>query len=267
MTLRASTMTLALAAALAAAMPAQAQRQSLGDRVAALEQKAAQQAATGSQSSIEQLNRINALQAEVTSLRGTVEQLQNEIEQLKQRGREQYVDLDSRLQRLEGGAPAASRPAASQATPATPAASAPPAATNPGPSSPASPADEAAAYGQAFDALKRGDYVASARGFHDFLETYPGAALAPNAWYWLGESYYVTQNYPLAAQSFEMLLNHFPDSGKAPDALLKLGYAQLEMDQSEAGEQTLRQVMARYPDSDAARLADGRLRSLDLESR
>ena len=270
MTLRIAITTLALAAALAAALPAQAQRQSLGDRVTALEQKAALQAQAGSQASVEQVNRLNELQAEVTSLRGVVEQLTNEIAQLKKSGTDQYVDLDSRLQRLEGGAPAAARPALGVA-PGTvaPADDRPTPASRPAPSATtaSSPADEAAAYGQAFDALKQGDYVASARGFHAFLETYPSAALAPNAWYWLGESYYVTQNYPLAAQAFETLLNHFPDSGKAPDALLKLGYAQLEMDQLDAGEQTLRDVLQRYPGSDAARLAEGRMRSLDLENR
>jgi tol-pal system protein YbgF len=129
------------------------------------------------------------------------------------------------------------------------------------------PADEAAAYGAAFDSLKAGDYVASARGFHAFLEAYPNATLAPNAWYWLGESYYVTQNYPLAAQSFDTLLTHFPESNKAPDALLKLGYAQLEMGRRAEGERTLRDVMARYPGGDVARLAESRLRALEFEPR
>ena len=259
-----------LAVALATAMPAQAQRQSLGDRVTALEQKEAAQAQAGSQASVDQLNRINQLQAEVQSLRGLVEQLQNEIEQLKQRGRDQYVDIDTRLQRLEGGAP---RAPAAAATPA-PAVSGPPPRDTPAPSvdpsmpAPASnPADEAGAYGAAFEHLKAGDYVASARGFHDFLEAYPNAALAPNAWYWLGESYYVTQNYELAAQSFDTLLTHFPDSNKAGDALLKLGYARLELGNRDEGERLLQMVIDRYPGSDVARLAEGRLRSLDFENR
>jgi tol-pal system protein YbgF len=265
---------LALAVAFAAASPAQAQRQSLGDRVTALEQKAAAQAQASSQSSVDQLNRINQLQTEVQSLRGLVEQLQNEIEQLKQRGRDQYVDLDSRLQRLEGGsrpaggstAPPASAPPASSPPVPAPAASDTPLGTAPS-ANPGSPADEAAAYGAAFEHLKAGDYVASAQGFHDFLQAYPSAALAPNAWYWLGESYYVTQNYELAGQAFDTLLTHFPDSGKAPDALLKLGYSRLEMGQRSEGERVLQMVIDRYPGSDVARLAEGRLRAVEFEGR
>jgi tol-pal system protein YbgF len=264
---------LVLVAAYAATSPVLAQKKSLGERVAALELQAATQQQAAGQSSVEQLNRLNQLQSEVASLRGLVEQLQNEIEQLKQRGRDQYVDIDTRLQRLEGGG---SAPPAAAATPRTPAPASTdvPAAVDAGteqPSTPAaavaSPGDEAGAYDAAFRALRAGDYVTSARGFHDFLETYPNAALAPNAWYWLGESYYVTQNYELAAQSFDTVLRHFPDSSKAADALLKMGYARLELGDRGEGERVLQMVIDRYPGSDNARLAANRLRALDLEAR
>jgi tol-pal system protein YbgF len=109
--------------------------------------------------------------------------------------------------------------------------------------------------------------VASARGFREFLRDYPNGALAPNAWYWLGESYYVTQNYPIALQSFDTLLRDFPGSAKAPDALLKRGFAQVELGDARAGAATLNRVVNEYPGSDAARLATSRLRTLRLESR
>ena len=267
---------LVLVAAFAAAGPATAQRQSLGDRVTALEQKAAVQAQSASQASVEQLNRLNQLQSEVASLRGLVEQLQNEIEQLKQRGRDQYVDIDTRLQRLEGGGAGPAAPTAPRTPPRADVGTEMPGATEPAaavpgpgsaPAAPGNPADEAAAYGAAFDRLRAGDYVASARGFHAFLEQYPNASLAPNAWYWLGESYYVTQNYELAAQSFDTVLRHFPDSNKASDALLKLGYAKLELGDRGEGERVLQMVIDRYPGSDNARLAENRLRSFELETR
>ena len=88
---------LVLAAALVAAAPAHAQRVSLADRVAALEAKA-----NNPQQNLDLLNRITQQETELRELRAQLEQLQNENEQLKQRNRDQYVDLDSRLQRLEG---------------------------------------------------------------------------------------------------------------------------------------------------------------------
>lgn len=253
------------AATHAVAAPVRAERQSLGDRVTALEQAAATQNQAGSQANIELLNRIAQLQSDLQAMRGQVEQLQNENAQLKQRNHDQYGDLDARLQKLEGGAPAV--PAASVGATRTPApmVAAPEDTHTDGSGSQGPPGDEAAAYGAAFDSLKRGDYVASARAFKSFLDSYPGAALAPNAWYWLGESYYVTQNYPVALNAFENLLSQFPDSGKAPDALLKKGYCLIEMKQLGPGQHSLQQVIDQYPGSDAAGLAENRLRELSLD--
>lgn len=262
-------------AALAAAMPAFPAPQSLAERVAALEQKA--QSPAAGEANIELLNRLTQLQADVQSLRNQVEQLQNENAELRQQAKDRYVDLDSRLARLEGGSPspspaAGAAPSASASavapTPAAPAANAAtPMSPVPTAAAPANPADEQAAYASAFDALKASDYVASARGFKAYLQAYPQGSLAPNAWYWLGESYYVTQNYAVALDAFNALLDQFPGSAKAPDALLKRGYCQIELKQVDAGRRTLGDVIGRYPDSDAARLAETRLRALSLESR
>lgn len=261
-----------VAAALVAAAAVSAQRASLSERVERLEGQVAAQSNT--QANMEMLNRLNALQQEVSSLRGLVEQLQNENEQLKQRAREQYIDLDSRLAKLEGGMaadPAADHPSAAGAedpvvaggSNTTVARPAPPASDAGAPV--ADPASERQLYDSAFQSLGDGDYAEASRRFQDYLETYPAGALAPNAWYWLGESYYVTQNYEVALAAFQSLMQGFPASNKAPDAQLKLGYCQFELGQAAEGERTLQDVIARFPDSDAARLAQSRLRSLALE--
>jgi tol-pal system protein YbgF len=85
--------------------------------------------------------------------------------------------------------------------------------------------DERGAYTHAFEALKGGDYAESARRFRDFIAAHPAGQYAPNALYWLGESYYVTQNYALAGEQFQSLLDRYPAHDKAPGALLKLGLA------------------------------------------
>src|SRR6476659_2398285 len=83
---------IAVAAALVAAAPASAQRASLAERVAALEQQAA-----NNQGNID-------LRTQVQQLQSQLEDLQQQNEQLKQNARNQYLDLDGRLSRLEGGA-------------------------------------------------------------------------------------------------------------------------------------------------------------------
>jgi tol-pal system protein YbgF len=238
-----------------------AQRASLADRVSALEQGAANRG----QGNVELLNQIAALRSEVQSLRGDLEQLQQQLEQERESNKNQYLDLDSRLRRLEGGAApgatAATQPPAS-ASVATPVDRPPSVHGDAGLL--ATTADERGAYQAAFDILKSGQYAESARQFQDFLARFPDGAYAPNALYWLGESYYVTQNYDLAQQQFQALLQRYPTHDKASAALLKLGLAQYGARQYDAAEATLTAVQQQYPGSDVARTAADRLQAIRL---
>ncbi|EQD28135.1 tol-pal system protein YbgF, partial [mine drainage metagenome] len=83
-------------------------------------------------------------------------------------------------------------------------------------------AEQQTAYDGAFAFLRNGDYAEAARRFRAFLLQYPHASLAPNAAYWLGESYYVTGNYQVALDTFHRLLTQYPQSDKSRAALLKL---------------------------------------------
>ena len=266
-----------LVLALAFAAPASAQRMSTADRLTALEQ----QLTAMRSGNLDLLNQVGELKTEVQALRAQIEELQQQLELEKQSGRNQSLDFDDRLNRLEKAA-AQSVPAPSlPSTPATP--TAPPNATVPAPTSAAVPAvqdpsprvygdastlgkgmDERGAYSAAFDALKAGRYAESARAFQTFLDTYPSGVFAPNAMYWLGESYYVTQNYALALEQFQALLNQYPTHDKAAGALLKVGLCQYSLRQLDAAAATLSRVVARYPGTEAARTADDRLRAIQL---
>ena len=281
-------MAAALLAAVAFAAPVQAQRLSLAERVAKLEQQT--QGQNSAQGNIELVNQINALQSQVQSLQGQVEELRHQLDELKNRSKDQYIDLDSRIGRLEGRNPGAAASGAAPAnanngqmqdiplsSPVAPPAQQTPQADTGGtnaqadadatPPPSANPADAKAAYDQAFSALKDGRYAESARRFQAFIGQYPSSELTPNAYYWLGESYYVTQNYPISQDTFRKLLAQYPDSQKAPDALLKVGYCQYEMKQWDQAEATLNQVLQKYPNTTVANLAQGRLRALKLEAR
>ena len=203
------------------AAPVMAQRASLAERVDALEAHAADNS-----EKLETLNQINALKEEVRNLRGQVEELQQQLNQQKESARSQYLDIDGRLSRLEGGSkPAGGNDAGAPAQqPAQPEASAPaeapPAASN---------GNDRADYDAAFKALKAGDYVKSSRGFKAFIERWPRSTLIPNARYWLGESYYATGNYEMAAVQFKQVVDTYPTHPKAADAALKLRMSQQAM--------------------------------------
>ncbi|QNH27023.1 tol-pal system protein YbgF [Xanthomonas theicola] len=249
-----------VAATLVVAAPAHAQRASLADRVSALEQQA-----MNTQANTDMLNQLNQLRTQMQSLQATIEQLQHDNEQLKQRAKDQYLDLDGRLNRIEGGA----MPPAAAAAPAAPAAK-PAAVSERAPSvhgdagTLAAAGDERTSYNVAFDALKAGKYADSANLLQSFLELYPNGVYAPNALYWLGESYYATKNFPLAEAQFRDLIGRYPTHDKASGALLKLGLSQYGEGRAQEAEQTLQQVISQYPGSDAARTAQDRLQSIRI---
>ncbi|URL59104.1 tol-pal system protein YbgF [Luteibacter flocculans] len=265
----------AIASATLFALPAAAQdtRLSLADRVSRLEQQSQSQAG-----SVSLVNQVNDLQQQLSQLQGQIEELQHQNKQLQDSQKAQYADIDSRLSRLEkGGAAPAPSPTPSAATPpaSAPAAAAPApaqtstpaaAAASEAPAGQPASADQQAAYDASFKSLRAGDYVTASRGFRDFLVKYPDSPLAPNAYYWLGESYYVTMNYPVAIEAFQRLVKQYPQSDKVSDGLLKVGYCQIELKQQDAAIATLKQVAAKYPGTKAAGLAQERLRRLQRQT-
>ncbi len=195
------------------------------------------------QSLVQMANRIDAQQEEIRQLHGQIEELQNQNSKLQKQQRDLYADLDKRLTDVKAAAAAATAAASTSA--ATVAAG-----------------DEQTLYNQALDQLKARDYGAAAESFRRLAAAYPNGQLADNTQYWLGETYYVTQEYDHAAAAFQRVLENWPTSRKAPDALLKLGYTQLEQGKQEAGKATLQRVLSEFPDSDAAKLATARLAKL-----
>ena len=250
-----------VAAALVAAAPAFAQRASLADRVAALER----QDSTSRSSNVDLLEQVGELRREVVSLRSQIEELQHGIDQLRDTSRAQYLDADGRLNRLEGGMPAPALPDSDGDGLPVPVPGVGDAADPVPPRAlPAQDPDERAAYEVAFGALRAGEYKQSAELFQQFLQAHPAGGLAPNAHYWLGESFYVLENYERAQRQFEALIEQFPEDSRAPRALLKVGLSQFGLEQLDAAEQTLATVVERYPGSDAAVTADDRLRVIRL---
>ena len=230
---------------------------------------------------------VQELQDEVRTLRGMLEEQARELENLKRRQRDQYLDIDQRLSEVANTQPVTSQGLAAGAGMAAGAAvQTAPAIDEPEVRDPivsqsqvagigepdtqtqavaASPEDEKAAYDQAFQALKELRYADAAEEFQSFLDRYPQSDYADNAQYWLGESYYVTRNYDIALTAFQDLLDTFPDSPKAPDALLKIGYTHYELEEWDSARAALTQVQENYPDTTLSRLAENRLRSMRME--
>ncbi|HYJ40881.1 MAG TPA: tol-pal system protein YbgF [Steroidobacteraceae bacterium] len=196
------------------------------------------------QSLLELAQRLDALQADVRTIRGEVELLQNETQGGKTQSRNLYGDLEKRLAALEtlggvGGAPAIGATSA-----------------------PAAGASEQATYDAGMAALRSGNYDKAVATFREVVTNYPTGDLAPNAQFWIGESYYTKGDLESAVTSYRKVLGDWPNSRKAPDAMVKLGFSLSDLKRTGEARSTLEEVVRKYPGTPAAQLAADRLKRL-----
>lgn len=235
---------------------------------------------------LELMQSVEQLRSEVSLLRGEMEQQGNDINQIKKRQRELYLDIDRRMRDLENRGVSQAQSTAPVEVPGlneaqedeTPVVSDTATTTSETvgtaglisdtttssssssePSGNASSSKEQAAYQAAFDTLKEGRYKKAKAEFSRFLKQYPDSSYAGNAQYWLGEANYVTRNFDQGIIEFELVLSRYPSSSKVPDAMLKLGYTYYEKKQFNKAKIMLTELRKRYPNTTASRLAGKRL--------
>jgi len=225
---------------------------------------------------LDMIQLVDQLADEISQLNGAIEQQGYDIDGIKKRQRELYLDIDRRLRDLESGtaarAPAGSIsvPQIETTTPPAAASSQPPAgapasssaqtttpAVSPTPS--VTQSAEKAAYQAAFDTLKEGRYKKAKSELKTFLTRYPNSSYAGNAQYWLAEAHYVTRNFDQGIVEFKQVLDKYPGSNKVPDAMLKLGYTFYELKQFPQAKTILSDLRQKFPNETASRLAAKRL--------
>lgn len=257
------------------------QGQALEARIAKLEETLKNQAL------VDLYTQVETLKLDLNKLRGQIEVLTNENELAQKRQKDFYIDLDSRLRRIEQpGLPATSvapaaiaPPVAVSSAPSSPAPSAPSASSGaisipaavPGtkavvatiPAAPTATATsaeaETRAYEMAYNLFKIGNYPGAIVGFQNFRKNYPASSLAPSAVYWIGNAHYALRDFKSAISVQQNLVSTYPDSAKVPDALLNIASSQQEMNDNAAAKKTLEVLVTKYPVSDAAEKARRRL--------
>lgn len=200
---------------------------------------------TTSRGQLELANQNEQLRAEVARLRGQIELLVNEVDTIKQRQRDFYVDLDNRLRAIE------SRAGGTAAAPGAPA----PAAAAPN----AAPGGEAGEYEAALNLLKDGKHAEALSAFEAFIGRYGTGSFAPGAHFWAGNAALQARDVNTASKHFNTVLSNWPDDTVAPDAMLGLANSQQAMGDATASRRTLQSLAERYAQSNAAQIARQRL--------
>ena len=216
---------------------------------------------TTSRGQLELAMQNEQMRAELARLRGQIELLTNEVETLKQRQKDFYVDLDARLRRFESGAAgnASAAPASGDAAPAAPAAAtAPPQAPAPAPA-PASANTESADYQGALALLKNGKHKDAQTAFERFVARYPNGNFTAGAHFWAGNSALQARDVASANRHFKTVIDKYPKENVAPDAMLGLANSQQAMNDAAGARRTLQSLLERYPQSNAAQVARQRL--------
>ncbi|HUJ88136.1 MAG TPA: tol-pal system protein YbgF [Burkholderiales bacterium] len=217
-----------------------ANQKALEERLSKLEASAADRGAI-----LDLAGQLDQLRSDLANLRGQVEVLTNQIQTAEKRQKDLYLDIDTRLRKLEQAreqAAAAGTPPATGEAPATPA--------------------ETKAYEAALNQFKLGNYPLAISAFEGFLVTYPSSSLAPSAQYWIGNAYYAQRDYRKAISSQQKLLAAWPDSSKVPDAMLNIASSQDAGGDRSGARKTLEDLLAKYPASPAAASAKQRLQGL-----
>ena len=203
--------------------------------------------------------RVDSMSTQVQSLRDAVDELTARVGVLSQQLAEARGVLETVDARLAGSGGAAPPPAPGGGRSPAPSGST---ATQPPPVPVSTPPSAQTLYDNALRDLNTGKYDLARQQFTEYLQYYNKTALAGNAQFYIGETYYRQNDFNRAIQEYDRVLRDYPESNKVAGALLKKGYAQLELNQRDQGVQTLRALVERYPRSEEARWARRRLELL-----
>lgn len=189
-----------------------------------------------------------------------IRDLQRQLEQRAAEARQAEADADS----AEAAPPPRPAPAPPPAPTERPAATRPsadtartaarPPATRP--QSPARPrtgdgpptADEA--YEAALGAYRRGSLSTAREGFQEFLRIAPSDPRAPDAQFYVGESY--SRDPDAAIAAYQRVVERWPSSPRASAALLRMAKLEIARGDRAQARAHLNQILRSYPRSDEA---------------
>jgi tol-pal system protein YbgF len=116
-------------------------------------------------------------------------------------------------------------------------------------------------YEMSLQQYRRGSLSTARLGFQEFLRAYPDHERAPDALFYIGETY-AREHPDSAAAVYESIVRQHPRSTRAPAALYKLGLMAEQRGDAASARAHFSRVIAGYPRSDEANLARDKLQRL-----
>jgi len=174
----------------------------------------------------EQFYQMQVLKDEVKMLRGKVEELSYQLQQIKQLQMDDYLDIDRRLTAIASTRsniiPVSEETILNTAVPPVGQLTADGLQSLQSPII-ITPEDIEADYLASSKLLKERDFDGAIAAFKNHILSFDQSPYSANAHYWLGEIYEFRGEMGLAVDSFEVVVNSYSDHSKAMDARYKLG--------------------------------------------
>jgi tol-pal system protein YbgF len=260
----------------------------LTERLAATDGQMAQQAEAARKGFADLLTRVDALSAEMSTVRENLYDGTTRISKLTQELDAIRTGLGSvnalltqivalltppPVEGTEAGAgppvpPVATPPGEPPVTtpPATPPAT-PPETTPPGqpvlqpPTGLASPTSYMTSASGFYYA---GQFDMAIEAFTEFIERFPDSPDAAEAQFYIGESHYSSQRHKEALEAYATVISRYPDSPRVPDAYYKQGLSYEQLGRRPEAIKNYELLRRQYPESTAAGHATQALIRLDI---
>jgi len=174
-------------------------------------------------------NQIEKLKADNAELRGKVESLEKQGDDINTSQKTYYQDLDTRLGSFE-----------------------PRTMTIEGVAGIVQPSEKKA-YEDALKAFQSGNLKKADGEFLAFANRYPKSPYLPLVLFWSGNSKYANKDYLGAIGQLQSLIKRYPDHPRIPAAMLTISNAQLESGNKAAAKKTFAEIISKYPDTEAAK--------------
>ncbi|ADU68451.1 cell division protein CpoB [Pantoea sp. At-9b] len=203
-------------------------------------------------------------QSDIDSLRGQIQQNTYQLNQVIERQKQIYQQIDSLSSGNNGAQASGGGDAAAAAGGAGAGATA--AATGSSDSAAAAPTQSGDAnsdYNAAVALiLEKKQYDQAITALQAWVKRYPDSTYQPNANYWLGQLFYNKGKKDDAAYYFATVVKNYPKSPKAAEALFKVGVIMQEKNDTAKAKAVYQQVIKQFPNSESAKLAQKRLAGL-----
>lgn len=199
-------------------------------------------------------------QRDIDSLRGEIQQNTYQLNQVVERQKQIYQQIDS----LSSNNSNASQPAAAAGDNAGAGAAAASGtdsgAAAAGGNVPVQSGDANSDYNAAVALiLEKKQYDQAIAALQAWVKRYPDSTYQPNANYWLGQLFYNKGKKDDAAYYYATVVKQYPKSPKAAEALLKVGVIMQEKNDTAKAKAVYQQVIKLYPDTESAKQAQKRL--------